>query len=106
MLLIDCDNIQNSEELLIEEFDWNIIQSTKIRSSFDETDNKETYYQSNENNKVLFVQQPSDLINITYIKWSNAKGWYDDFFKCSAVINCEKSFIEEECNQCILFRTQ
>ena len=65
MLLIDCDNIQNSEELLIEEFDWNIIQSTKIRSSFDETDNKETYYQSNENNKVLFVQQPSDLINIT-----------------------------------------
>jgi len=26
----------------------------------------------------------------------------DDFFKCSAVINCEKSFIEEECNQCIL----
>ena len=25
----------------------------------------------------------------------------DDFFKCSAV-NCEKSFIEEECNQCIL----
>ena len=100
------DNIQTSETLLNEEFD-DYTQSDKTSSSVDKNLSKTYSTQVNDDIIIVKSSDNNEISNEDTMPKTDTDASShihvitNAFFECST-INCKKSFIDEECNECII----